>query len=125
MASLYALDNRPVNQIYSVKHIGFHFQAVPVSSNRKWTYLLSDNIRFNNDIAFAIQLKKPQVNQLVPWLEKIIVSGQCSLLFVEELDLSEVELKRIKTLCNDCGVTLINLFTRFPANSNVIQGPWH
>lgn len=125
MASLYALDNRPVNQIYSVKHIGGHFQAIPASSCRKWTYLLSDKIRFSNDVSFAIQLKKPQADKLIPWLEKIILSEQCSQLFVEKLELSEVELKRIKNLCNHCGVTLINLFTRFPADSNVIKGPWH
>lgn len=91
---------------------------------QKWTYLLSSRIRFNQQIEHAIRLAKPQKAQLCEWLEKIICSGQCSLLFVEELNLDELSLQRIKMLSENYRVTLVNLVVDNNAPENLVLGPW-
>ena len=121
MASLYAIEAKTENQVFSA----LHFDAGKYANHKdqKWTYLLADRIKFDNAVQNAIRLKKPTGNVLLQWLEKIITGGQCSQLFVEQLDLNDLELMRIRHLCDQYGVVLVNLFTQ-PQYNNVIKGPW-
>jgi hypothetical protein len=45
-------------------------------------------------------------------------------LFVEHLSLDEVSFKRLKQLCIDYKVALVNLMPNKQQNNNVVKGPW-
>lgn len=125
MASLHAIQPSAQKPLFSVKQIDAHFPDFgAVALNGKWTYLVSNTIRFDHSAPYAIRISRPERDELGVLLEKIITAGQCSQLFVEELQLNELELKRIKNLCQQYQVVLINLYTQLPLSSNVIQGPW-
>lgn len=91
---------------------------------QKWTYLVANHIRFINKPLNSIRVNKPAQSDLAMWLEKIICNGQCDTLFVEQLWLDEITLQRIKQLCADHQVTLVNLTLNDSSTDNVIQGPW-
>ena len=125
MASLLAFEPRTAKQVYSAQHFSQHFtDNTHCASARKWTYLLSDSINFSKTTSHAIRLDKPCEDRLVHWLEKIITSGQCAQLFVEQLELNDIEQKRINNLCQQYSVLLVNLFTDIPSYKNVVKGPW-
>jgi hypothetical protein len=93
------------------------------STKQKWTYLLANSISFGEKADFVITLPKPQTAVLKDWLEKIIVSEQCSLLFVEQLSIDEISHRRIQHLCALHSVTLVNLLPNVKAGQ-VLKGPW-
>ena len=126
MASLHAFTQRtnsvvpahiPVNKLEQ-------YVEVDCAHAHKWTYLLANNIGFSNKQSKSIRLAKPEQSVLLIWLEKIITSGQCATLFIEQFSADEVSFKRIKQLCVDHQVTLVNLTLDGRTNNNVIQGPW-
>jgi hypothetical protein len=98
-------------------------QHNPSSSKQKWTYVLANTISFTEKADFVITLPKPQSTVLKDWLEKIIISGQCSLLFVEQLSIDEISHRRIQHLCSIHNVTLVNLLPNVKAGQ-VLKGPW-
>ncbi|MEP7705475.1 hypothetical protein [Paraglaciecola sp. 25GB23A] len=125
MANLHALSfqsqrNTVVQQIVAPE---FSLQSQGVNQ-QKWTYLLANNIQFNEKADFVIKLPKPQVAMLKDWLEKIIVSEQCNLLFVEQLSMDEISYRRIQQLCSLHHVTLINLLPNKKHSAQIVQGPW-
>ena len=125
MANLHALSfqsqrNTVVQQIVAPE---FSLQSQGVNQ-QKWTYLLANNIQFNEKAHFVIKLPKPQVAMLKDWLEKIIVSEQCNLLFVEQLSMDEISYRRIQQLCSLHHVTLINLLPNKKHSAQIVQGPW-
>ena len=125
MANLHALSfqsqrNTVVQQIVAPE---FSLQSQGVNQ-QKWTYLLANNIQFNEKADFVIKLPKPQVAMLKDWLEKIIVSKQCNLLFVEQLSMDEISYRRIQQLCSLHHVTLINLLPNKKHSAQIVQGPW-
>jgi hypothetical protein len=125
MANLHALvkhsqRNTVVQQIVAPQ---FSLQSQGVSQ-QKWTYLLANSIQFNEKADFVIKLPKPQVSLLKNWLEKIIVSGQCNLLFVEQLSIDEIGYRRIQHLCSVHNVTLINLLPNNKHSAQIVKGPW-
>jgi hypothetical protein len=77
-----------------------------------------------NDIDVNSVLAKPKQDCLSVWLEKLVTGGQCSNLFVEHLSLDEISFKRIKQLCIEHKVALINLMPNNMQKSNVVKGPW-
>ncbi|KXI29017.1 hypothetical protein [Paraglaciecola hydrolytica] len=93
------------------------------NTKQKWTYVLANTISFSEKADFVITLPKPQTTVLKDWLEKIITSGQCSLLFVEQLSIDEISHRRIQHLCAVYNVTLINLLPNVKAGQ-VLKGPW-
>jgi len=98
-------------------------QQAQSNVKQKWTYLLANSISFGEKADFVITLPKPQTAVLKDWLEKIIVSGQCSLLFVEQLSIDEISHRRIQHLCALHSVTLVNLLPNVKAGQ-VLKGPW-
>lgn len=99
-------------------------QQAQSSTHRKWTYLLANTISFGDKADFVITLPKPQTTVLKDWLEKIIVSEQCSLLFVEQLSIDEISYRRIQQLCSLHHVTLINLLPNNKHSAQIVKGPW-
>ncbi|MDU0355301.1 hypothetical protein RS130_16550 [Paraglaciecola aquimarina] len=126
MASVHAISNStspvttmqiPVSQSEQVADIDF-------STPQKWTYLLANHIRFAEKQAYSIRLPKPEHHLLTLWVEKIVSNGQCARIFIEQLSMDEVSFKRIKQLCVENNVTLINLVHQTSMRNNVVQGPW-
>jgi hypothetical protein len=126
MASLHAFTQRSSSVVPA--HIPVskleQYVAIDPSHAHKWTYLLANNIGFSNKQSKSIRLAKPEQSILLVWLEKIITSGQCATVFVEQLTADEISFKRLKQLCSEHQVTLVNLTLDNSTNSNVIQGPW-
>lgn len=126
MASLHAFTQRSSSVVPA--HIPVanldQYVAIDSANAHKWTYLLANNIAFSDKQSKSIRLAKPEQSVLLVWLEKIITSGQCATLFVEQLSADEVSFKRLKQLCSDCQVTLVNLTLDKSTDNNVIQGPW-
>jgi hypothetical protein len=66
---------------------------------------------------------------MVPqWIRKLITSGQCSTIYVEDLSLPQHEQVLIKQLCDQYSVSLIGLSVNDKQTGrqadNVLQGPW-
>ena len=105
-----------------------HSSDINVNYAHKWTFLVANQIRFAEKQSHCIRLTKPKQNTLSVWLEKIVTGGQCSNLFVEHLSLDEISFKRLKQLCIDYNVALVNLMPQNQPQkgspSNVVKGPW-
>lgn len=124
MASLHAFTNNPSPLATMQVPAGIrHSSEIDVAHGHKWTFLVANHIRFTDKQAYCIRLAKPKQN-LALWLEKIVTGGQCSNLFVEHLSLDEVSFKRLKQLCIDFNVALVNLMPINNQKGNVVQGPW-
>lgn len=92
--------------------------------NNKWTYLVANSIGFSDKLSQAIKLNRPNDETLYVWLEKIVMAGQCSVLFVECLNMDDLRSQRLKFLCEKMQVTLINLTLDTDKPSNLVEGPW-
>lgn len=92
--------------------------------NNKWTYLVANSISFSDKLSQAIKLNRPDDETLYIWLEKIVLGGQCSVLFVECLNMNDLRSQRLKFLCEKMQVTLVNLTLDNSIPSNLIEGPW-
>jgi hypothetical protein len=101
-----------------------HKNDINVKHANKWTFLVANHIRFSEKQANCISLMKPEPQCLSSWLEKIVIGGQCSNLFVEQLSLDEVSFTRLKQLCLDYKVVLVNLMPNTKQKSNIMRGPW-
>ncbi|GAC14837.1 hypothetical protein [Aliiglaciecola lipolytica] len=114
----------PVNNQLHYQNYMAHFGLNGLTDS-KWMYLIADNIRFSGKYEKAIRLTKPTIDRLFCWMEKIILAGNCSVLFVENLQLDDLRTQRIKALCEQQDVTLINLTLDSALPENLIVGPWH
>lgn len=101
-----------------------HGNNINVKHSHKWTFLVANHIRFTEKQNYCIRLTKPNQKSLSLWLEKIVLGGQCSNLFVEQLSLDEISFKRLKQLCIEFNVALVNLMPNSGAVDNVVKGPW-
>ena len=93
-------------------------------ANNKWTYLVANAISFSDKLSSAIKLNRPDDETLYIWLEKIAMAGQCSVLFVENLNMNDLRTQRLKILCENMQVTLINLTLDTTMPNTMIEGPW-
>lgn len=110
-----------------VSLVGLHHATDPfetVVQQTKWTFLLASNIRFSDAGQYRIQIKRPDDHTLYQWMERIIVGGQCDHLFVEDLNTEHFSAQRIRQLCAQHQVTLVNLTLSHHAPDNLILGPW-
>ena len=93
-----------------------------------WQYLIADSLAFQKEHVQqhgnTIRIQKPEEQQLPNWIKKLIRSGQCEAIFVENLILSEEEHLAIKTLCTEFSVSLVGLTVNDSDNNNIVQGPW-
>lgn len=103
----------------------------PISSSshlsaqtKGWSYLLADSLAFNKDIDFAIRIQKPDEEKMPAWIEKIITSGQCSSIYVENLALNDTDKRHIKVLCVKHKVSLFSVCVAKNVNNSVVKGPW-
>ena len=95
-----------------------------LNPQHKWTYLLADTLIFSDKQQQAIRLAKPHKALLLKWLEKIITAGQSSTIFVEQMELDEMNTLRLKQLCIQHNVTLVNLLLNNPQRGTLVKGPW-
>jgi hypothetical protein len=125
MASLHAFTNNSIPlATMQVPANNGHSNDINVKHANKWIFLVANHIRFSEKQAHCIRLTKPKQHCLSLWLEKIVTAGQCSSLFVEHLSLDEVSFKRLKQLCIDYKVALVNLMPNKEQTDNVLKGPW-
>jgi hypothetical protein len=125
MASLHAFTNNSIPlATMQVPADNRHSTDINVKHANKWTFLVANRIRFSEKQANCIRLTKPKQHCLSLWLEKIVTGGQCSSLFVEHLSLDEISFKRLKQLCIDYNVALVNLMQNKDQTDNVVTGPW-
>jgi hypothetical protein len=125
MASLHAFTNNstPLASMQVPADIR-HSCCINVKHANKWTFLVANQIRFSEKQDYCMRITKPTQNQLSLWLEKIVIGGQCSSLFVEHLSLDEISFKRLNQLCIDFKVSLVNLIPINDQQDNVVKGPW-
>ncbi|WP_158968830.1 hypothetical protein [Paraglaciecola sp. L3A3] len=126
MASVHAISN--TTQIVSTLQIPAKQTQLQLDIDfalpQKWTYLLANHIRFSEKQAYSICLPKPDNAKLHVWVEKIVSSGQCERIFIEQLSVDEVSFKRIKQVCIENNVTLVSLIHQEDMYNNVVKGPW-
>ncbi len=125
MESLHTFTNSssPLATMQVPAGIG-HNKGINVKHISKWTFLVANHIRFSDKQANCIHMVKPKQQYLLLWLEKIIAGNQCENLFVEQLSLDEISFKRLKQLCIDYNVALVNLMPNINQKNNVVKGPW-
>ena len=104
-------------------------QAISESAKSKvWSYLLADSVAFNKDVDYGIRIQKPSEEKMPRWIEKLIISGQCNSIYVENLSLKENEKNYIEGLCHKHNVSLFSLSVVQEKNaiapSKVVRGPW-
>ncbi len=106
-----------------------HDALSPAFSNmlrhNKWTYLVANTISFSNKLPQAIKMNRPDDDTLYIWLDKIVLGGQCSVLFVESLNMDDLRAQRLKLLCENMQVTLVNLTLDRNMPHNLVEGPWN
>lgn len=127
MASLHALvdtHQQPVFIQVAVSQQDRLHKLIPAGTQNKWTYLLANKVKFQRKQQYAISMRKPVNETLYIWLESLIQAGKSSVIYVEQLDLDEISIKRLKQLCSLHGVTLVNLLTSTPQSNNLLKGPW-
>ncbi|WP_339719939.1 hypothetical protein [uncultured Paraglaciecola sp.] len=126
MASLHAFTNSstPLATMQVPAFNGLSKNNNVKHGHNKWTFLVAKHIRFTEKQNYCIRLTKPKQKCLSLWLEKIVTGGQCANLFVEQLSLDEISFKRLKQLCIDYNVALVNLMPISQQKNNVVQGPW-
>jgi hypothetical protein len=59
---------------------------------------------------------------MIIWLEKLITADQCANIYVEQLQLDEMNQIRLTQLCAMHNVNVVNIMTQNQAS--VIKGPW-
>ena len=94
---------------------------------RGWQYLLADSLSFRKEHASntnAIRIQKPANEQLPSWIKRLITSGQCETIYVENLSLPKDEKIAIKRLCTQFSVSLVGLTINDSDTHNVVKGPW-
>jgi len=87
----------------------------------KWIYCLSSNYKCNHNS--VLHLNQPQQNEQFSWLEKIITGAQTSAIFIQSLELNQLQRRKLKQLCNKFKVLVIKLECR-QYQDNLIYGPW-
>jgi len=114
----------------NVVQLPLPFEGYPakVTPPKGWSYLLADSLAFKKDVNHAIRMQKPREEHVPGWIKKLILSGQCKTLYVENLTLSENDRLSIRKLCALHDVSLVNLTVMNDDTSsnsrNVIIGPW-
>jgi hypothetical protein len=97
------------------------------NNSKGWSYLLSKSVCFKKGVHNAIRIQKPEKEKVPEWISKLIMSGQCKTLYVEDidLDLQPTDSDMIRQLCSLYSVSLINVSVKNSEHeNNVAMGPW-
>lgn len=92
-----------------------------LNKQHKWIYCLSTNLKCKHDS--VLHLTQPQQQDQFLWLEKIITGGQACAIFVQSLELTQLQRQKVKQLCDKYKVLLIKLDCP-EYTDNLIYGPW-
>lgn len=92
--------------------------------SKGWSYLLSNSVAFQKNIDHAIRIQKPDQEKVPAWIRRLITSGQCSSIYVEDLILTPQERASIKQLCDQYAVSLVAVSVNDKEAGNIVQGPW-
>ncbi|TDF41735.1 hypothetical protein EYS14_02480 [Alteromonadaceae bacterium M269] len=95
-----------------------------MSLDKRWMYLIANNIEFKHKVAPTIQLTKPEDDMVGTWIEKLLVAGQARVIIVENLVLDEVTQCRIKKLCEEKQAIIVNVKVKNAHYGNLVFGPW-
>lgn len=109
---------------YSTHTQNGSLQSNVASSSSKWTYLIANNIKFADKTNYAIKLPKPTSSTLYDWITVIAQAGQCGVLYIENLDFTHLQCQKTMRLCENKGITLVNLTVDSPLPDNILVGPW-
>jgi len=96
----------------------------PKKPVKAWRYLISDSLAFNRDVENGIRIQKPKEEKVPQWISKLITSGQCSAIYVEDLRLTQQDEREIRTLCSLYHVEVVGISANCEDQTNVISGPW-
>ncbi|MBU2976726.1 deoxyguanosinetriphosphate triphosphohydrolase [Alteromonas sp. C1M14] len=114
----------------NVAQLSFAFEGSPASLSRPrgWSYLLANSVAFKKDTPHSIRMQKPTEEQVPTWIAKLITSGQCKTIYVENLMLKGQDRDKIRMLCHRYAVSIVNLQVVNDDNGyalqNVVMGPW-
>ncbi|WP_100641126.1 hypothetical protein [Alteromonas facilis] len=93
-----------------------------------WHYLIADNVvfdkSFGHQYGHGIRIQKPDDANVPTWIKRLITSGKCEAIYVENLNLNDDDKLVIQALCSQYSVSLIGLTVNDGHANNVIQGPW-
>lgn len=97
-------------------------------TTKGWSYLISDSLAFKKDVHHGIRIQKPEQEKIPLWIRKLITSGQCQTIYVENLALPQQEREHIQKLCREFSVSVVNVGVSGknaePVGQNVVIGPW-
>ncbi|WP_218309607.1 deoxyguanosinetriphosphate triphosphohydrolase [Alteromonas antoniana] len=115
-------------QVDNVVQLPLPFEGYPGTgeNNKGWSYLLAESVAFKKDVMHGIRIQKPNQEKVPGWIQRIIESGQCNTIYVENLSLNEAEKSRIQSLCQKYSVSVVNLTIAASQHEqqNVVIGPW-
>ncbi|MDC8831246.1 hypothetical protein [Alteromonas gilva] len=94
------------------------------SATKGWSYLLSDSVAFQKNVEHAIRIQKPDQEKIPTWITRLITSGQCRSIYVEDLSLTPQERISINRLCEQYSVSLVTVSVNDKIAGNIVQGPW-
>lgn len=93
-----------------------------------WHYLIAESVVFEKTATHsnihAIRIQKPEEEQVPNWIKRLITSGNCETIYVENLNLPEEEQLTIRALCTQYSVSLVGLTVNDSIANNVVKGPW-
>lgn len=120
--------SQKMTQINNVVQLPLPFEGYPgTGENHKgWSYLLAESVAFKKDVMHGIRIQKPDQEKIPGWIQRIIESGQCNTIYVENLSLNDDEKSRIRSLCQKYSVAVVNLTISATKHEqqNVVIGPW-
>lgn len=128
--TLYKQTGITMTHSNNVVQLSFAFDGAPreVSRPRGWSYLLAESVAFKKDVPHSIRMQKPSEEDVPGWISRLIMSGQCKTIYVENLALDDQQRVVIQQLCRRYAVSVVNLrVTNDEQNSemkNVVTGPW-
>lgn len=118
------LANQALHQIYSINTLQYSASQDAVTKQRaKWQYLLSDSIKFANDMTSGIRIQKPNQELVFPWVMKIISSGECQSVYIENHQFNHVQTALIQQAAQQYQVN-VTVLDVIQDTNNVIVGPW-
>lgn len=119
---------QPQNRVDNVIQLPLPFEGYPgTGENQKgWSYLLADSVAFKKEVMHGIRIQKPDQEKIPTWIQKLIESGQCNTIYVENLCLNDEDKSRIQSLCQKYSVSVVNLTISVSQHEqqNVVIGPW-
>lgn len=116
--------NQALHQIYSINTLQYGGSQDPATNEgAKWQYLLSDSIKFAQDMTSGIRIQKPNKELVFTWVMKIISSGQCQSVYIENHQFSHVQTALIQQAAQQSQVN-VTVLDVIQDTDNVIVGPW-